>query len=107
MAKKEKQVAPVLLSSKEGTGIMRGRDVVSKLVGKIDPEVVGVIAKIAEINHINMKAIAELATNMDRVVDMIRGFSDIAGNMKERTDQMARAMGEGMEDEVDAPHSNH
>jgi hypothetical protein len=70
---------------------MRGRDVDFKLRGKIDPVVVAVIAQIAEINHTNMKAIAELAQMQDKTIDLVQQFSNVAENMKQRTDQMLRA----------------
>lgn len=85
--------APAIISEGTmGTGIMRGRDVRDKLMSRnIDPVAREVIAQIAEINHTNTKAIAELATMQDKLVDLIQQFSDVAENMKTRTDQMVRA----------------
>lgn len=75
----------------KGTGIMRGRDVREKLAGELHPKVVEVIATLAEVNHTNSLAIAELATMQDKFLDMLQGFTDVAANMKDRTDQMMRA----------------
>lgn len=74
-----------------GTGLMRGRDVRDKLTGRMEPVAVEIIAKIAEINHTNTKAIAELATMLDQIVNIVQQFSDVAENMKTRTDQFVRA----------------
>jgi hypothetical protein len=75
-----------------GTNLMRGRDVRDKLMSRnIDPVAREIIAQLAEINHTNMKAIAELATMQTQMVDIIQGFSDVAQNMKDRSEQMLRA----------------
>ena len=97
---KDKGFAIINKGTRNATGVMRGRDVREQLRGKIDPDTLAVLERIAEINHINMNAIAELATHMDQIVDLVQKFSDIAGNMKDRTDQMARAMGEGSADDT-------
>lgn len=81
------------------TGIMRARDVEFMLRGKVDPTLLDVLCKIAEINHVNMKAISEQATMLDQMVDMLQNFTDVAHNMKDRTDQMARAMGQSLDDD--------
>lgn len=96
--KKSKEVKPVFLGT-GGDNVMRGRDVRQMLIGKnVEPTVQTILERIAEINHINMKAIAELASMQEQTVNLLQNFSDVAGNMKERTDQMARAMGEGSEE---------
>lgn len=95
----DKTVSPVLLKQSTHTGVMRGRDVRASLDKRnLDPILVGIIADIAEINHTNMKAIAELATMFDQMLDHMQGVLEVASNMKDRTDQMARAMGEATED---------
>lgn len=83
--------AVILPEGTTGTHVMKGADVRYKLHGKLDPAVIEVIAQIAEINHTNMKAIAELATMQDQMLNVIQQFADVAHNMKERTDQMVRA----------------
>lgn len=101
-----KEAMPKLLGKTEGTNVMRGRDVRLLLQGvDAHPKVKEVLERIAEINHINMTAIAELATNMDALVNIVQKFADVASNMKDRTDQMARAMTEGLEDH-DEPSVN-
>lgn len=97
MAEKEKTVAPALLKQSTHTGVMRGRDVRVMVQGKVDPAVQTVLEHLAEINHGNMLHIASLAQMFDQMTDIIQQFSDVANNMKTRTDQMARAM----RDEVD------
>ncbi len=90
-----KDVVPILTKKSTHTGVMRGRDVHARLNGKgLDPVLVGVIADIAEVNHVNVKAVTELAGMVDTCADLLQKFSDVASNMKDRTDQMARAMGE-------------
>lgn len=107
MTDEKKPKAVPILEGTTGTNLMRGRDVVVTLGGRnLDPMLVDTLAKIAEINHFNMKAIAELANNLDQVIDLVQKFSDIAGNMKERTDQMARAMGEAVEGDEGAGSVN-
>lgn len=106
--KKTKSVSPVLLSSNVGTGVMRGRDVREKLQGKLDPTSVVVIAKIAEINHTNCTAIAEILTQQEQIINLIQQFSDIAENMKLRTDKLVSAQ-ESLEGsgEYDAGPTEH
>ncbi len=77
-----------------GTNMMRGRDVRQRLKDKLDNDVIHVIATVAEINHTNSLAIAELAQMQAKFVDIVQQFTDVAENMKQRTDQMARAMGD-------------
>lgn len=92
MGNKIKQVAPTILGSRDATGVMRGRDVRVKLAGKVDPVVLDVLCTLAEINHGNVLHLASMASMVDQMTNIMQQFTDIAGNMKERTDQMARAM---------------
>lgn len=83
--------APQIISEGNiGSRVMRGRDVRDKLHNRVDPLVVEVIASLAEINHTNMKGLAEMATMLDQIVNVVQQFSDVAENMKTRTDQMMR-----------------
>jgi methyl-accepting chemotaxis protein len=88
----------------EHTGVMRGRDVREQLANTLPIKAVNVIAQIAEINHTNVKAIAELATMQEQIVSLVQQFADVAQNMKDRSEQMMRATeqlkqsGEGNED---------
>ena len=88
---------PVFLKSGDATGVMRGRDVQLKLQGRVDAVLLGVLVQLAEINHGNVLHIASLASMVDQMTDIIQSFTDVAGNLKERTDQMARAMGDELE----------
>lgn len=92
MAENEKSVAAIISGTRDETGVMRGRDVREKLSAKADPAVVAVIATLAEINHGNVLHLASMASMLDQMTDMLQSFTDIAVNMKERTDQFARAM---------------
>jgi hypothetical protein len=95
-----KDVIPILDKASTHTGVMRARDVRATLDKRnLDPILISTIANIAEINHTNCIAVAELATNLDKMLDLIQNFSNIAANMKERTDQMKRALGEAAEGE--------
>lgn len=80
-----------------GTKIMRGRDVQFLLQGKVDPITLDVLVKLAEINHTNTLAIAELANMQTQMIDIIQNFADIAGNMKDRSDQLLRATNQAKE----------
>ena len=88
---------PVFLKSGDATGVMRGRDVRVKLEGRLDPVVLNVLCQLAEVNHGNVLHLASLASMLDQMTDLMQQFTDVAGNLKERTDQMARAMGEEVE----------
>ena len=78
---------------------MRGRDVREKLEGRVDPVVLDVLCTLAEINHGNVLHLASLAQMVDKMTDIIQSFTEVAANMKERTDQMARALGDEVEGE--------
>lgn len=103
-----KEVTPVLLKQSTHTGVMRGRDVLISLKDRnLDPILVRTLADIAEINHTNVKAIAELANMQDQLVNMMQGMTDIAANMKDRTDKMARAMGDYAEEGAPDEDTQH
>jgi len=85
---------PVFLKGSDATGVMRGRDVRVKLADRVDPVVLEVLVQLAEINHGNVLHLASLASMVDQMTSIMQQFTDVAGNLKERTDQMARAMGE-------------
>jgi len=92
-----KQVAPAILSTRDSTGVMRARDVRLKLAGRVDPELMQVLCTLAEINHGNVLHLASLASMVDQMTNIMQQFTDVAHNMKKRTDEMARAMGEEVE----------
>jgi hypothetical protein len=80
-------------------GMYRARDVEFDLKNtSVDPAIKMVLCKIAEQSHVNMKGLAELASMFDQITGLVNGMMTIAGNMKERTDQMARAMNDIPED---------
>lgn len=71
--------------------VMRARDVEFELRGvDIDPRVASILYRLAEINHINTKAVAELASMLDQMVETMIGITTIAENMKSATEQMKR-----------------
>lgn len=92
MIDKPKPEAPAILRGPNlGTNLIKGRDVRFLLQNRnLDPSLVEVIAKIAEVNHTNSLAIAELATLLDQQVNIMQGFADVAGNMKETIAQFKR-----------------
>ena len=97
---------PVFLKQRDATGVMRGRDVRVKLEGKCDPVLLNVLCQLAEINHGNVLHLASLASMVDQMTNIMQQFTDVAGNLKERTDQMARAMGDEVEGSpTDDPNS--
>jgi hypothetical protein len=82
----------ILSEGSGGTKVMRGRDVQAALMGRnMDPVAVNILVQLAEINHTNTLAIAELATMFNSMVDTMQSFGEIAENMKTRTDQFVRA----------------
>lgn len=86
-----KQVKPQLLKQSEHTGVLRGRDVRARLLTRnIDPVLRDILEQVAEINHTNVLAIAELANNFDKAVDIIQSFTDVAENLKNRSEQLMR-----------------
>jgi hypothetical protein len=96
---------PILTGTRDNTGIMRGRDVRALLGNKVDPDVRKVLEMLAEQTHTN---VINLATTQDQMLNIIQKFADIAGNMKERTDQMSRAMQDELEGaSSDAPNTEH
>lgn len=97
MADDENKSAAILRGPNLGTNIIKGRDVRFLLQNRnIDPSLVEILAKIAEVNHTNSLAIAELATLLDSMTNIVQSFSDIASNMKDTIAQFKR----GAEGEV-------
>ena len=91
--KKDKgdRVTPILDKQITGTNVMRGRDIRARLDGRnIDPILIDTIARLAEINHVNMTAIAELSTMLDQTINVIQQFADISQNMKDKMQQLER-----------------
>jgi hypothetical protein len=86
-----KEVTPVLIRKREDTGVMRGRDVRRKLQHNTDPNLLSVLETLAEINHTNTLAVAELATMFNQMVDTMQGFANIAENMKNKAEQLERS----------------
>jgi hypothetical protein len=83
-----------LIKTSESTGVMRGRDVHFALSGKVDPELLKILTTLAEINHTNTLALAELATMFDQMIDTMQSFGDVAENFKNKAEQFDRAMGQ-------------
>jgi hypothetical protein len=92
MGDKPKPEAPAILRGPNiGTNLIKGRDVRFLLQNRnIDPNLVEVIAKIAEVNHTNTLAIAELATLLDNIIEYMQGFSECSGQY-ERYDRAVQA----------------
>jgi hypothetical protein len=106
--KKEVNAPAILRGASGGTNLLKGRDVRFALQDRnLDPHLVEVIAKIAEVNHTNTLAIAEIATHLDKVIDITQNFSDIAGNMKDAFEQLKRGVEGEVEGEVSSKPTNH
>lgn len=106
--KKEKSAAAIVKSVRDDTGVLRARDVRERLHNKTDPAVLTVLCQLAEVNHGNVLHLASLAQMLDQAIDMLQSFTDVAANMKNRTDAMARAMGEEVEGApTDATNTEH
>lgn len=71
--------------------VMRGRDVEFELKDvDLDPRVKSVLYRLAEINHVNMKAIAEIAMLTEKFTDIVINMTTVADNMKTAIGQMKR-----------------
>jgi hypothetical protein len=104
----EKKVKPQLLAKQEATGVMRGRDVRAKLLTRnIDPEVRTILETLAEINHTNVLAIAELATMQDQIINIIQNFANISQNMKDKMAQIQRSTQAEAEGDEGAETTKH
>ncbi|HSW91766.1 MAG TPA: hypothetical protein VLG09_03920 [Candidatus Saccharimonadales bacterium] len=109
MADKKDIAAPAILrGASGGTNLIKGRDVRFALDGRsLDPHLVELLAKIAEVNHTNCLAIAELANHVDQIINIVQNFSDIAGNMKAAIEQTKRGVEGEVEGEVTDKPTNH
>lgn len=94
MPDKPKPESPIIIpeGTRNATEVMRGRDVMFLLRGKLDPEVVRVIAAIAENAHTNKLQLAELATMLDGMLNIVQQFADISANMKDKMQQIERGI---------------
>lgn len=69
--------------------VLRARDVEFELRGAdVSPEVRSILYRLAEINHVNTKAVAELATMFDQMIDTMSGITTVAENMKIATERL-------------------
>jgi predicted chitinase len=70
---------------------IRARDVYFTLKGAdVHPSVVQMLAQLAESNHINTKAIAEIAVHLGQMTNIISGFTTVAENLKNAAEQLTR-----------------
>lgn len=105
---KDKGFATILKGRREDTGVMRGRDVRQRLLTRaIDPEVRTILEQLAEINHTNVLAVAELATMVDGIIDIVQNFADISQNMKDKMQQIERGTKAEVEGEDGAADTKH
>lgn len=103
-----KEVTPILGKRSTHTGIMRGRDVRSKLLlSNVDPKVREILEQLAEINHTNVLAITELATMQDQIITIVQQFADISQNMKDRMQQLQRSASAEAAGEEGAEDTKH
>ena len=80
-------------NAKDGSVLM-GRDVEFELRSvDVHPTVKSLLIRLAEINYVNMKGIAELAMLMDRLATGYQDIVAVASNMKEQTDKFNTFLG--------------
>jgi hypothetical protein len=90
---KDKPGPAIIAGPTSGTNLIKGRDVRFYLEPRgLDPMLIDILAKIAEVNHTNSLAIAELANLLDQQMNIIQKMTDVAANMKEVTEQFKRGM---------------
>jgi hypothetical protein len=91
----------ILRQGSGGTNLIKGRDVRFLLQNRnLDLSLVETIAKIAEVNHTNSLAIAELATLVDNIINIVQNFANISQNMKDTIAQFKRGAEGEAADEV-------
>lgn len=74
---------------------LRARDVEYELRDvSVPPQVKSLLCRLAETNHFLMSRTVELATALDKTIDLVQQFADIAGNMKDRMDLLKKNMKE-------------
>ena len=56
---------------------MKGREVVDKLKGHVDPRVIACIANIAEEQHAMGRGLKELAAQVDRVASLMQAHTSV------------------------------
>jgi hypothetical protein len=77
--------------TRDSGGQMRARDVEFRLKGvELHPALKMVLCDLAEQEFVNMKALAELATMMDQIINIVQGFSNVAENMKGTIDKFEK-----------------
>lgn len=102
------RVIPILEKKHEGGNVMRGRDVRATLQNRnLDPILIDTIATLAEINHVNMKALAELATIQDQIIDAVQKFADISENMKNKMKSLEEGINTELEGDNGAETTKH
>ena len=80
-------------------GMYRARDVEFELKGvDVHPSIKNCLCKMAEQSHVNMRGLAELASMFDQLTKLVDGMMTVAQNMKDRSEQMRRAMEDIPED---------
>jgi hypothetical protein len=78
------------VGDKEGLPI-RARDVAFELKDKnVDPAVVKLLMQQAEISHVHDKAIADMASMFDMMLDTLTNMVNVQGNMKDEVDRFRR-----------------
>ena len=99
---------PILEKQTTSTNVLRGRDVIATLSGRnLDPLLIDCLAKLAEINHTNMKAIAEIATMQNQMIDIVQKFADISQNMKDKMAQIERGTNAELAGDEGAADTKH
>lgn len=77
---------PQKLSGLQGTKFtvrdLRGREVYERLHGKVDPEVVSVIAALAEHQHAMDIGMGEIAVMLDQMANINLNMVEVAAQMK-------------------------
>lgn len=93
-------------NEKDGS-VLKGRDVEFELRGvDIHPTIKSLLIRLAEINYVNVKAIAEMGTMIEQMSDIIVQFIQVADNMKTEAEALKKMHGGGVADVADDVSTN-
>ena len=90
MSARDKGVSIISGGTKDGAHL-RGRDVELELKSSpVDPRVKSLLYRLAETNHFALSRLAELATLLDQLIDVVQNFANISENMKAKMERIHR-----------------
>jgi transcriptional regulator with GAF, ATPase, and Fis domain len=67
-----------------------GREIVRKLQGKVDPQLMEVLVTMAERQNSFEQSLNEMAKMLDDALNIIMAFTNVAENMKSATERLTK-----------------